>query len=114
MSYSVRGTSITLTRGDTFDAQIYIKVSDTDYLYTPKPTDKIFFGVKKRTEDEYCVVYKEIPYDTLRLHLDSEDTRWLDVGNYWYDIQLTTIDGYVSTFITKSLFKITEEVCYND
>lgn len=114
MSYRIYGTEIRLTRGDTFDAKIKIKMHNTKQLYVPKATDRIFFGVKKRLEDNVCVIYKQIPNDTLILHLDPEDTRYLECGNYWYDIQLSTIDGYVSTFITKSLFKLLEDICYND
>lgn len=114
MSYRIYGNEIRLTRGDTFDAKIKIKMRNTKDLYVPRTGDKIFFGLKKRTEDALCLIYKEIPIDTMILHLDSEDTKYLDFGNYWYDIQLTRPDGYVCTFITKSLFRLLEEVCYND
>lgn len=114
MSYSIYGNEIRLTRGDTFDAKIRIKMHNTKDLYIPRDGDKIFFGLKKRIEDTACLIYKEIPTDTLILHLDPEDTRYLDFGNYWYDVQLNRPDGFVSTFITKSLFRLLEEVCYND
>lgn len=114
MSYRTYGTEIRLTRGDTMDLKIKIRMHDTKELYIPRPTDKIFFGMKKRIEDDVCVIYKEIPRNTMILHLDSADTKNLECGNYWYDIQLTRADGYVSTFITKSLFRLLEEVCYNE
>lgn len=114
MSYSIRGNAIRLTKGDTLDAKIRIRQPKIDEPYIPKSTDSIFFGLKKRIDDEFCLVYKQIPNDTLILHLDSEDTADLDVGSYWYDIQLTTQSGDVHTFIPKSPFKLLGEACYND
>lgn len=114
MSYTIKGNIIHLTRGDTFDAKITIRQPETKQLYIPKDTDRIFFGVKKRIDDDFCVIYKQIPNDTLILHLDSDDTRYLDLGYYWYDVQLTTQDGTICTFIPKTQFKLTGEACYNE
>lgn len=114
MSYSIRGNVIRMTKGDTLDAKIRIRQPKTDQLYIPKDTDTIFFGLKKRIDDEFCLVYKQIPNDTLILHLDPEDTESLDVGNYWYDVQLSTQSGEIHTFIPKTAFKLLGEACYND
>ena len=44
------------------------------------------------------------------LHLEPNDTKTLDVGEYVYDIQLTTSDGDVDTFIAMAKLILTEEV----
>lgn len=109
MSYSVKGTSITLTRGDSFAADIGIVQPDGE-PYIPGEGDKIRFAMKQSIKDDVCLILKEIPIDTMRLVLDPEDTKDLPFGSYVYDIQLTKSTGEVDTFITKSNLTLTEEV----
>ena len=104
MSYKVSGTTITLTRGDTFMAQISITQSNGD-PYVPSEGDSVRFAMKSNYTDE------DIPIDTLKLVLNPEDTKDLAFGTYVYDVQLTKESGEVDTFITASKIKITEEVC---
>lgn len=56
------------------------------------------------------MILKQIPIDSMTLRIDPEDTKNLNFGTYVYDVELTTKDGIVDTFITPSSFKITEEV----
>lgn len=109
MSYSVKGTIITLTRGDSFAADIGIVQPNGD-PYIPSEGDQIRFAMKRNVKDEEVLILKDIPIDTLRLVLDPEDTKDLDFGYYVYDIQLTKSTGEVDTFITKSTLVLTEEV----
>lgn len=109
MSYSVKGTTITLTRGDSFAADIDI-FQPNGHPYIPIEGDSIRFAMKKTVKDEEPLILKDIPIDTLKLTLDPEDTKDLDFGNYIYDIQLTKSTGEVDTFITKSTLILTEEV----
>ena len=109
--YTVKKTSITLTRGDTFKAQISITDKDGN-PYEPKEGDSVRFAMKKTytDPDSKVLIVKDIPTDTLILTLDSEDTKELPFGQYVYDIQLTTSAGEVDTFITKASLTLTEEV----
>lgn len=109
MSYFVQGTTITLTRGDTFRAKISMTYPDGSN-YTPASTDIIRFAMKKTVKDKKPLVLKEIPYDTMVLVIDPDDTKALDFGNYIYDVELTKENGFVSTFITNSKLVLTEEV----
>lgn len=110
MSYKVSGTTITLTRGDTFMAQI--SVADLKgNPYEPSEGDSIRFAMKANYTDEDTLLVKDIPIDTMKLILNPEDTKDLAFGTYVYDIQLTKASGEVDTFITTSKIKITEEVC---
>lgn len=109
MSYSVSGTTITLTRGDTFRATV--SITDSEGLpYTPSSTDRIRFAMNRTYNNTEPLILKEIPYDTLVLELDPEDTKGLPYGSYVYDIELTDVLGNVDTFITKARLVITEEV----
>lgn len=109
MSYNVSGTTITLTRGDTFMAQISIADSNGE-PYVPVEGDSVRFAMKAKCTDAEPLLVKEIPIDTLKLVLEPEDTKGLSFGTYVYDIQLTKATGEVDTFITTAKIKITEEV----
>lgn len=109
MSYSVSGTTITLTRGDSFIADISIADQD-DNPYTPVEGDSIRFAMKSSYKDAEPLLVKNVPIDTMTLVIDPEDTKSLAFGRYVYDIELTKDSGEVDTFITKAIFKITEEV----
>lgn len=103
------GYAITMTRGDTL--RTVISVTDMNgTLYVPREGDTIRFACKKDYNDTECLIYKEIPYDTLLLQLDPEDTKEMNQPDiYVFDIQITLADGTVSTFI-KGKLKIIEEV----
>lgn len=109
MSYSVSGTMITLTRGDTFTALITITDSEGN-RYAPVKGDRIRFAMKTDYEDGAPLLIKEIPVDTMILVIEPEDTKSLAFGKYVYDIELTKVTGEVDTFITKATLKLTEEV----
>lgn len=109
MSYSVKGTSITLTRGDTLHVQISIFTSDGE-PYEVQDGDKVRFALKQTITDSEPLILKQIPTETLVLTLDPEDTKSLEFGNYIYDIELTKANGDVDTFITLAKFTITGEV----
>lgn len=109
MSYSISGNNITLTRGDTFAAEISITAPDGD-IYTPVEGDSIRFAMKSSyNDDEPCLILKDIPLDTMKLTILPEDTKPLTYGSYVYDIQITKASGEVDTFI-KGKLKLTEEV----
>lgn len=109
MSYSIAGTTITMTRGDTMVALVGMKQAN-GYPYAPIEGDKIRFAMKQTYSDSSPLLVKDIPIDTMLLVIEPEDTAELAFGKYVYDIQLTKADGVVDTFITKATIKITEEV----
>lgn len=109
MSSSINGTTITLTRGDTF--KTYIVLTDVDgNEYTPVPGDSIRFALKKQYKDVKPLIKKDIPIDTMLLHLEPRDTKRLPFDDYVYDIQLTYASGEIDTFIDRAKFILTEEV----
>lgn len=112
MSYSVKKTTITMTRGDTFKAQISLTDSE-GRPYEPVEGDHIRFAVKKNWTDldKNVLINKEIPTDTLILTLVPADTKDLEFGEYVYDIQFSNSAGEVDTFIDRAVFILTEEVC---
>lgn len=110
MSVKIQGTTIVATRGDTIKVFVPMRYEDgTDYI--PSQGDSIRFALKKDYDDETPIFIKNIPTDTLLLHIEPEDTKNLpQPSTYVYDIQLTYANGDIDTFIDKAKFKLTEEV----
>lgn len=99
---SISGTNITMTRGDTL--VLRIKMTKDGVEYTPGDGDSVRFAMKARYSDDEVVLEKNIPIDTLVLEIEPGDTKNLDMrSSYVYDIQLTTVDGKVDTFIMGQL-----------
>lgn len=109
MSYNVKGTTITLTRGDTLRVQVSIFTPDGE-IYELQDGDKVRFALKRSISESDPLIVKQIPTDSLILTLDPDDTKPLSFGNYIYDIELTKKNGDVDTFITLAKMVITEEV----
>ena len=116
MSYSVNGTDITMTRGDTL--RVTIGLTKDGDPYTPVEGDVIRFAVKSpkmfcdkgEYVDEEPRILKEIPIETMTLTLEPEDTKTMEFGTYVYDMEITFVDGTVDTFITESKFRLKPEV----
>ncbi len=116
MSSVIKGTSITLTRGDSLRVKITIILDGEEY--TPEYGDQVRFAVKHPTMNSKQTQYKDvqplllktIPIDTMILELQPNDTKSFDFGTYVYDLQITFSDGTVCTFITQAVFKLTPEV----
>ena len=108
MAASINGNNISLTRGDTLKLTVTI-MQDGD-IYDVKEGDRIRFALKKNIADTECLIIKEIPNNTKLLHLVPSDTKQLPFGVYVYDIELTTENGDVDTFIGPAKFTLTDEV----
>jgi hypothetical protein len=109
--YTVKKTTITLTRGDTLKAQIHITDKEGN-PYEIQEGDEVRFAMKKNYSDPdtEVLIVKQVPTDTLILTLEPTDTKDLPFGTYVYDIQLTTAAGEIDTFIAKASLILTEEV----
>lgn len=109
MSVVISGNNISLTRGDSLI--LNISITKNNEAYSPSSGDKVRFALNReknlRTEP---IILKEVNIDTMQLILEPSDTKELAIGTYFYDIELTTVDGYVDTFIGPASFKITSEV----
>ena len=108
MSASINGNKITLTRGDTLYLTVLMEKNGASY--SPVEGERVRFALKKSIDDEEPLILKDIPIDSMILKLLPEDTKTLDYGSYKYDIEYTSVDGDVDTFIGPANFNITEEV----
>lgn len=107
---NVVGTTIYLTRGDTFRARIGMKQRGSDEEYEPDTGDVIRFVVKRNYSDAEPVIEKTLDNSTQILTLAPTDTKTLDCGSYLYDCELTKANGDVDTFIAGASLVLTREV----
>ena len=114
---NIQGTTINMTRGDSLIATVSPKDKATGQDYVVQEGDSFRFVMrnKKMTSDKSAFVdadpllTKEIPSDTLILELEPEDTKPFGFGAYFYDIQLTTAQGLVDTFIYEATINLKPE-----
>lgn len=107
--FTIEGTTILMTRGDTVCIEVEIKTRDGE-TYTPTEGDSIRFAMKKRYKDPEPLLEINIPIETMILKIEPEDTSSLAFGSYKYDIEITKADGTVDTFIPRSDITLLEEV----
>lgn len=106
--FSIKGNSISLTRGDTLFLTVAL-IDPDGSEYEVQEGDTLRFAMKKRIKSEECLILKSIPTDTLTLEIEPQDTKPLEFGDYVYDIEFTDAAGHVSTILLGT-FSITEEV----
>ena len=105
----VTKNKIQLTRGDT--AILSVSITSPDGTeYTLEEGDIIRFTVRKTPKSgdifiSKTLTEKEIP-------LSTDDTKHMQFGTYFYDIELTKASGDVDTVIVPTVFEVLEEVTY--
>lgn len=101
---SIRGTTISLTRGDYAAIQLTLTDKLTGDAYEASDGDVIRFAMKEKMSDDCDIlITKDIPTDTLLLEIDPEDTQSLTYRRrtpYKYDIEITYSTGKTDTFIS--------------
>lgn len=109
MGYKVNNSNkkITLVRGDSLHLKVNIYIDKQ--LYTPQFGDIVRFAMKQSYQSAKVLIHKDIPIDTMELHLEPSDTKKLNFGKYVYDIEITFDNGDVDTFISGEI-ELTPEV----
>lgn len=110
----VSGNKVYLTRGDTGTFQLSVKDADNhDYDFS---SDTVVFTLKRNCNDAKKLIQKTFD-ENGKINFTPDDTKDLDFGNYWYDVQLTHVEGEgneavttVDTIIVPSTFVIGAEV----
>lgn len=109
MFYTDEENNIYLTRGDTGIFTVSLVDKDGN-PYVPQEGDTIRFAMaKKFGASSDVLVNKSFPADTMTLEIEPQDTKHLAFGDYVYDIELTDVDGHVSTVIIAKI-QLTKEV----
>lgn len=108
----VVNNTITLVRGDTVEIPVTIWTRDGE-KYMPSEGDVVRFALKDGYGDDVPVlINKVLPNDSLIIRLESCETKGLTAKKkpYVYDVELTTANGYVDTFV-RGVVNVLEEVC---
>ena len=97
------------------DDTLYITRGDTGYLYVdiegyePEDGDTITLTVRKNIGDAEPTLSITVPIDEC-IVIQPSDTKELEYGKYYFDVQIDTVNNEVFTVVEKSPFRITEEV----
>lgn len=105
--YAINETTIILTKGDSFYCKL--DLARNGETYEPAEDDVIVFGLKKNPCSDTMLIEKQIPNDTLLLHLTPQETA-IAVGDYTYDIEVRLANGDIDTVINRERFTIVPEV----
>lgn len=104
--YRIDGTTIIMTRGDTVRIRFPLTLDDEDYEL--QTGDTVRFAINTSGHEDEPLIEKTL--DGYDLVLDPEDTKDLDFGTYFYDVQITfAASGDVVTYIAKGRLKLTWE-----
>lgn len=103
------GNTIHLTRGDSAVLLLKIRKND-DTEYELQAGDSVLFTVKNSVYDTSVIIQKKLINGVIKLNPD--DTKNLQYGTYYYDVELTQTDGFVATVISPQKLIIEPEVTY--
>lgn len=98
--------TITGTRGDTGRFQFLLKFDGVPYEL--QEGDEVRFAVNTSDHEDELLIEKVL--DGYTLTLDPSDTKDMDFGTYYYDVQITFSEsGDVLTYLEQKKFKLTWE-----
>ena len=108
----VIGTNISMIRGDT--ESILVSVKDSEgFEVALENGDIVYLTIKDNINTDNKALQKivtEFPGGRALIEISSDDTKDLKVKEYIYDIQLTKIDGSVTTIVKPSKFTLLGDV----
>lgn len=108
----IRHNTIVITRGDTLDTDLTIRMENWR-RYEPSKGDRIIFALKSEICDPEPFLVKEIPIGTMNLRLEADETERIPARSrpYIYDVELRSFnDSIVATVIAGGEMYVNEEV----
>lgn len=111
----VNGTDLSMIRGDS--ESITVSCRDSQGAVSFNTGDKLYFTIKKNINTKETLMQKIITEFTedgnAVVEIEHEDTKDMAYGGYMYDMQLTRLNGKVTTIIPPSQFVISGEVTHD-
>ena len=107
MALDIIDLNIYLTRGDTAEFDLGVKVKETGEPYDYS-NDLTQFTVKADTDTDWVIFQKT--FNGTSIKIEPEDTAGLNYQTYKYDVQRITPAGDVYTVIKPHDFNVMEEV----
>lgn len=114
--FSVTGTTIRITRGDSGTLQVDLKRGNNTYTPVNGDVIRFYLGYKRMNAGRTAyvnagaIITKTVDINNMLLQFDPADTKNLEFGTYVYDMEMTFADGTVDTFIEGKDFIIAPEV----
>jgi len=109
----VKGNTIMVSQNDTF--LTFFKMAAEGYIL--KGTETVRFSIKENLGDLNPLItttcFIDIANNIIRVFIDKSLMVRLAAGNYYYDLDLTRLDGFHTTLVYPSKF-IVREVVHND
>ena len=102
-------SDFSMTRGDTESLRITVYRDGEEYAL--QDGDKLVFTLKQSVFSKNILLQKNFIDNEIKI--EHEDTKDLNYGTYYYDVQLTFANGDVQTVIKPSKFILTDEVNYD-
>ena len=103
----IKGTEITLTRGDTARISLAVTRDGRPYDFS---ADTVVLTVKRSPGTPDILVQRQAVDGVI--YIAPSDTDALEPGTYVYDVQLTTAGGDVCTVVPPSRFILGPEVTW--
>lgn len=110
-NFNMQDQYITMVRGDT--VSFGVEIEDQDGL--PFDINTAFFSCKKNCDDKEYVFQKSIDHGITKaadgiyiVRIAPEDTQFIDVGKYFYDLQVGAIDDVYT--ILRGVLEIEQNV----
>ena len=108
MSYNVTGTTITLTRGDTFEALVSATTKD-GMQFVPCEGDVLRFALKENYSDAAPLIVKDIPISTMMLVLQVNVIEKIKVNGVEQTVTDKAVDIKVPTGALAELDEVSED-----
>ena len=110
----IQGTNISMIRGDSEAIKVSCKDENGVDVHFADG-DIVYFTVKRNTRTEEKILQKivtEFTDGVALISISPTDTRELNTGAYYYDIQLNRANGQVKTIVPPSKITINAEITY--
>lgn len=103
---------IIMTRGDDIFLDFKVRSAIFPYgYYTLQDGDVCVLSIKKyKDDDKENRILVQVLLENDQFHIPAKATKDLQVGTYWYDVQLTLADGTINTVVPASPLILATEV----
>lgn len=111
----VDGRNLAMTRGDSEAVTVTMYLQGNGEQRQFANGDTVYFTVKANPSSEKKLLQKivtEFDNGAARIEIEPHDTKALDFGSYYYDIQYTNADGGVKTLVPPGRFDLMGEITY--
>lgn len=105
MGYSIKDNILVVSKNLEFTNKLFLSYLNGN-RYFPNTNDEVLFTLRKKGSDTPLV--SKVILNSLSLEITLEDVKQLGLGEYVYDMKLTTEHGVTDEFISGSTLYLVE------